>query len=143
MLYRQPLHPPAAFTHAVSVRLLDFGLSGSLIHGIRLICGFCSSGQGFASGFLQTPPRGGRPCLWLCASRHRARSGSSPVRSRPCRAHQKSGPADRCTYRPDRFKLRITITFQLLQPFSCPLCRCKSEYNVNYILNSMPRLQER
>ena len=71
--------------------LLDFGLNWSLIHGIRLICGFCSSGQGFASGFLQTPPHNGRPCLWLCASHHRARSGLSPVRFRPCRAHNYKG----------------------------------------------------
>ncbi len=32
-------------------------------HG--LICGFCSSGQGFADGFLQIPPRDGHPCRWL------------------------------------------------------------------------------
>jgi hypothetical protein len=30
-----------------------------------LICGFCSSARNFASGFLQIPPRGGHPCLWL------------------------------------------------------------------------------
>lgn len=30
-----------------------------------LICGFCSSGQDFAAGFLQIPSRDGHPCLWL------------------------------------------------------------------------------
>jgi len=30
-----------------------------------LICDFCSSGQGFASSFLQTPSHEGRPCSWL------------------------------------------------------------------------------
>src|SRR5690606_25859530 len=30
-----------------------------------LICDFCSSDRGFASGFLQIPPRDGHPCLWL------------------------------------------------------------------------------
>ena len=30
-----------------------------------LICNFCSSDQGFASDFFQTPPHDGRPCLWL------------------------------------------------------------------------------
>ena len=30
-----------------------------------LICGFCSSVRDFASGFLQIPPHGGHPCLWL------------------------------------------------------------------------------
>ena len=31
----------------------------------RLVYSFCSSDRGFASDFLQTPPHGGRPCLWL------------------------------------------------------------------------------
>jgi hypothetical protein len=30
-----------------------------------LVCDFCSSGQGFAAGFLQIPSRDGHPCLWL------------------------------------------------------------------------------
>ncbi|HBH22082.1 MAG TPA: hypothetical protein DDY13_01530 [Cytophagales bacterium] len=30
-----------------------------------LVCSFCSSGQDFASDFLQIPPRNGHPCLWL------------------------------------------------------------------------------
>jgi hypothetical protein len=30
-----------------------------------LICGFCSSGQDFAAGFLQIPPHDGHPCLGL------------------------------------------------------------------------------
>jgi hypothetical protein len=30
-----------------------------------LICGSCSSGRGFAAGFLQIPPHDGHPCLWL------------------------------------------------------------------------------
>ena len=30
-----------------------------------LVCGFCSSARDFASGFLQIPPHGGHPCLWL------------------------------------------------------------------------------
>lgn len=30
-----------------------------------LVCDFCSSDRGFASGFLQIPPRDGHPCPWL------------------------------------------------------------------------------
>ena len=39
-----------------SVQLLDFSLYGGLIHASQPIRDFCSSGQCFASGFLQTPP---------------------------------------------------------------------------------------
>jgi len=38
----------------------DIGLP---THGGRLVCDFCSSGQCFAFGFLQIPPRGGHPDL--------------------------------------------------------------------------------
>jgi hypothetical protein len=38
-----------------SVQLLDFSLYGGLIHASQPIRDFCSSGQCFASGFLQTP----------------------------------------------------------------------------------------
>src|SRR3989304_1336534 len=36
-----------------------------------LICASCSSGRGFASRFLQIPPRGGSPCGSANGSRHR------------------------------------------------------------------------
>ena len=32
---------------------------------VCLLCSFCSSDRGFALGFLQTPPPGGRPCPQL------------------------------------------------------------------------------
>ena len=35
-----------------------------------LLCGFCSSDQMFAAGFLQIPPHDEHPCPWLYASRH-------------------------------------------------------------------------
>jgi len=35
-----------------------------------LIWSSCSSGQIFASSFLQIPPRDGHPCYWLCDSRY-------------------------------------------------------------------------
>ena len=55
---------PAIITVCDSVQLLGFGLFGSLTLTFGLY-GFCSSGQSFASGFLQIPPHGGHPCLWL------------------------------------------------------------------------------
>jgi len=44
-----------------------FGLLGNLTQPMHALCDSCSSGQKFASGFLQIPPRDGHPCLWLCA----------------------------------------------------------------------------
>ena len=55
-----------------------------------LICGSCSSGQGFAYSFLQIPPHDGHPC---CSTMYfvvaYAYSGLSPVRARPWRANKK------------------------------------------------------
>src|SRR5690554_3280085 len=65
---------PAASTSTPSVQVLGFDDSSRLTRCDRLICDFCSSGQCFACGFLQIPPRGGHPC--------RPASGS------PCRAHR-------------------------------------------------------
>src|SRR5262249_24357534 len=44
----------------------------------RLVCGFCSSGQRFACGFLRIPPRGGHPCRPANDSPCRGRKGLSP-----------------------------------------------------------------
>ena len=53
-----------------------------------LICGSCSSGQGFAYSFLQIPPHGRHPC---CSAMYfvvaYVYSGLSPVRARPWRAN--------------------------------------------------------
>lgn len=53
---------PAASTSVPPVQVLDFRDIGLLIRYVRLICGFCSSGQRFAFGFLRIPPHGGHPC---------------------------------------------------------------------------------
>ena len=54
-----------------------------------LICGSCSSGQGFAYSFLQISPHGEHPC---CSAMYfvvaYAYSGLSPVRARPWRANK-------------------------------------------------------
>ena len=38
-------------------QVLDFSVTCHLIQRRRLVCDFCSSGQRFAMGFLQPPPR--------------------------------------------------------------------------------------
>ena len=52
---------PAAYTSTVSVQVSGFEDNGLLTHCGRLVCDSCSSGQCFAFGFLQIPPRGGHP----------------------------------------------------------------------------------
>jgi len=66
---------PAAFTHKLSVQVLDFEDIGLLIQLARLICDFCSSDQRFACGFLQIPPRDGHPCR--------------PANDSPCRVRRR------------------------------------------------------
>ena len=74
--YRTSVRPPRvrAITFPSSVchiYMLGFGQYGTLLCAASssvlpcLICDFCSSDRGFASGFLQIPPRDGHPCLWL------------------------------------------------------------------------------
>ena len=69
---------PAASTPAVSVQVSGFEDSGLLTHCDRLLCDSCSSGQCFAFGFLQIPPRDGHPCRSANHSPCRADSGLSP-----------------------------------------------------------------
>ena len=68
-------------------------LSAGLSVFPSLICGSCSSGQGFAYSFLQIPPHDGHPC---CSAMYfvvaYAYSGLSPVRARPWRANYKKEP---------------------------------------------------
>src|SRR6267378_2747175 len=42
---------------------MDFAVSCLLVRHWRLISGFCSSTRTFDPCFLQTPPRGGSPCI--------------------------------------------------------------------------------
>ena len=69
---------PAASTFTPSVQVSGFDDIGRLTRCDRLVCDFCSSGQCFACGFLQIPPRDGHPC--------RPASGS------PCRVHRGLAP---------------------------------------------------
>ena len=81
-------HLPATFTGTSS----NFGTS-SLLADLSvfpsLICGSCSSGQGFAYSFLQIPPHDGHPCcLAMYFVVAYVYSGLSPVRARPWRANK-------------------------------------------------------
>ena len=69
---------PAASTYRPSVQVLGFEEHGLLTRAVCLLCGFCSSAQRFAFGFLQTPPRGGSPCRLASSSPCRACKGLSP-----------------------------------------------------------------
>jgi len=69
---------PAVYTSTVSVQVSGFDDICLLTHCDRLKYDFCSSGQCFACGFLQTPPRDGRPCRRANRSPCRANSGHSP-----------------------------------------------------------------
>ena len=82
-------HPPATFT-GTSGNFWTSSLLADLSVFPSLICGSCSSGQGFAYSFFQIPPRGGHPCCSaMCFVVAYAHSGLSPVRARPWRAYQK------------------------------------------------------
>ena len=97
---------PAAFTSVFSVQVSGFEDNCLLTQYGRLICDFCSSGQCFACGFLQIPPRDGHPCRPANRSPCRAGRGLAPPshptattaaeiastrRSTPCLAHNKKG----------------------------------------------------
>ena len=69
---------PAAYTPTVSVQVSGFEDLRLLTHCGRLLCDSCSSGQCFAFGFLQIPPRDGHPCRSANRSPCRADSGLSP-----------------------------------------------------------------
>ena len=59
----------------LSVPVSDFEDNCLLIQLDCLICDFCSSGQRFACGFLQIPPRDGHPCR--------------PANDSPCRVRRR------------------------------------------------------
>src|SRR5439155_16277480 len=73
---------PAASTYKLSVQVSDFEDSCLLIQLARLICVSCSSGQRFACGFLQIPPRDGHPCR--------------PANSSPCRVCRRLSLPSEC-----------------------------------------------
>src|SRR5688572_2764647 len=73
---------PAAYTYKFSVQVSDFETIRLLIQLARLLCDFCSSGQRFACGFLQIPPRDGHPCR--------------PANDSPCRVRRRLSLPSEC-----------------------------------------------
>lgn len=59
-----PMYPPYLPPCDPGSGRASFCFANSPSH-YGLVYGFCSSGRDFAAGFLQIPPRGGHPCLWL------------------------------------------------------------------------------
>ncbi len=100
---------PAAFTSMPPVQVSDFEDIGLLIRHDRLVCDFYSSGQRFACGFLQIPPRDGHPCRPADTSPCRACRELTPPSDRlhticnqlalehhaPCRAHTKNNRSNK------------------------------------------------
>ena len=96
---------PAACTYCLSGQVLGFEDDCLLSQSIRLVCDSCSSGQCFASGFLQPTPHDVHLAARLCPSPYRADSGLSPVRRAPCLAHNKKSPSPEGRGHPkNRFK---------------------------------------
>lgn len=86
---------PAAETMTSNGRRIEvpgFGDMRRLTRCGRLVGDFCSSGQCFAFGFLQIPPRGGHPCRSASGSPCRAHGGLTPP-SRPGRPPRRAGTA--------------------------------------------------
>lgn len=83
---------PATYTPLLSGQGSDFEDNGLLIQQRRLVCDSCSSGQRFACGFLQIPPRGGHPCRPANSSSCQACRGLSPPSERALPGAPKEKP---------------------------------------------------
>ena len=120
-------HPPATFT-GTSGNFWASSLLADLPVFPSLICGSCSSGQGFAYSFLQIPSRDGHPC---CSAMYfvvtYAYSGLPPVRARPWRANQKKeGRAYSAAFCPDT--RGCILKFHPINRSLCPPNLPKSKY---------------
>jgi hypothetical protein len=69
---------PVGYTSQPSVQVLGFDDNGHLTRLRRLVSASCSSGQRFASGFLQIRSRPRHPCRSANSSPCRASRGLSP-----------------------------------------------------------------
>ncbi len=90
-----------------------------LIQLARLICDFCSSGQRFACGFLQIPPRDGHPC----------RPANSPCRvRRRLSLPSKSALPGAPTKHPRYPRMRGSLVNVYLECSSCCLHVMRTNY---------------
>ena len=90
-----------------SVQLLDFGLFRSLIHASQPVRDFCSSGQCFASGFLQTPPHDdalASSCILPTAGRIR---DSHPLERAPAGRTKKRNTPKGCSCKSNQLILTV------------------------------------
>ena len=85
----------------LSVQVSDFEDICLLIQLARLICDFCSSGQRFACGFLQIPPRDGHPCR--------------PANSSPCRVCRRLSLPSKCALPGAQIKRRRKVNLRRLR----------------------------
>ncbi len=80
---------PVGSTPRRSVQVSGFDLYGCLTPTRRLVSASCSSGQRFASGFLQIRSHPRHPCLWLTLPLAGRVEDFHLQVSAPCRAHHK------------------------------------------------------
>jgi hypothetical protein len=69
-----PIYPPHLLPHLPG-SYWDSSFMALSSRCDSLVCDFCSSGREFASSFLQTPPRDGRPCCLANGSRYQGSVG--------------------------------------------------------------------
>jgi hypothetical protein len=86
---------------------MDFAVSCPLVRHWRLISGFCSSTRTFVPCFLQTPPRGGSPCIITSPSPPSGWAGDFHP--------QAAGRAQHTTKPPARRTLRVSVGWAFLR----------------------------
>ena len=89
----------------------------------RLVCDSCSSGQEFSCRFLQTPPRGGRPCVSAGSSCHQGlHRHSHPASQFPVRFRS---PVD--SVRHDAIASCLTQHKKSHLTFECKVANCGAD----------------
>src|SRR5271166_6981741 len=75
---------------------MDFAVSCPLVRRWRLVSGFCPSTRTFVPCFLQTPPRGGSPCIITRPYLHQVgrRTFTSGLLSMPSTQRSRQGAED-------------------------------------------------
>jgi hypothetical protein len=112
---------PAAYTYKLSVQVSDFEEICLLIQLARLICDSCSSGQRFACGFLQIPPRGGHPCR--------------PANDSPCRVRRRLSLPSGCAL-PGAQKRKAG---RIKRPSGLSMVRCENDLLCGFFSQQLDR----
>ena len=87
---------------------MDFAVSCPFVQRWRLVSGFCSSTRTFVPCFLQTPPRGGSPCIITRPYLHQVgqRTFTSKLLSMPSTQRSRS--------RGGRCRVRQSATYEVV-----------------------------